>query len=131
MSNALKRVLVVEDNIALREVVRFNLVQAGFEVAVARNGLEAWQAIDQCSFDMVVTDQQMPIMTGYELCQRMRQDPRHVSTPILMLTAKGFELDARRLREELGVHDVIVKPFSPRALVRTIENFIAAISPVA
>lgn len=131
MSKSLKRVLVVEDNVALREVVRFNLLQAGFEVVVARNGQEAWVMLQQWSFDMVVTDQQMPVMTGYELCQRMRQDPRHLSTPIVMLTAKGFELDAARLRDELGIQDVIVKPFSPRGLVRTIETFLTATAPVA
>src|SRR5438034_5240152 len=108
-----KQVLVVEDNIALGAVVRFNLEQAGFQVALARNGREGWGLIQKRDFDLVVTDYQMPEMSGAELCEQMRQHPQYAQIPVLLLTAKGLELDLPQLREELGIFDVFLKPFSP------------------
>ncbi len=122
MSSERKRILVADDNPALSSVVRFNLQRAGFAVTVARNGLEAWNHLERNSFDMVVTDHQMPEMTGCELCERMRGDSRHAETPIIMLTAKGLELELPRLQEELGVVAVFPKPFSPVELVKAIAD---------
>ena len=117
-----KHILVAEDNPALLHVVRFTLEKAGFQVAVARNGRQAWEFLEEQCYDLVVTDQQMPEMTGLDLCARMRQTARHAQTPVVFLTAKGLELDSVRLKEELGVVALFPKPFSPRRLVRAIED---------
>jgi CheY-like chemotaxis protein len=120
------RILVAEDNPALAGVVRFNLEQAGLHVTLARNGREAWEVLDRGDeVELVLTDQQMPEMNGSELCQKIRQDGRFAKLPIIMLTAKGLELEVDRLREELGVQDVVSKPFSPRELTKTIQNCVA------
>lgn len=122
----MKRILVAEDDLALASVVRFNLEEAGFEVDAARNGREAALLLDQKDFDLVVTDYQMPKMNGRELCLWMRQQAWCADTPVVLLTAKGLELDLARLREELRVVEVFSKPFSPRQLTRTIEDCLAS-----
>lgn len=120
-----RRVLVAEDNIALREVVRFNLEQAGYEVRTARHGREALHILEQQTFDILVTDHQMPELTGCELCAQLQQSGQHTEMPIIMLTAKGYELDWNVLNGELGVREVMVKPFSPQALVLAVEKHLA------
>jgi CheY-like chemotaxis protein len=112
-----KRILAVDDNRAIVNVVRFALEQAGFSVTVARNGLAAWEILQNEDFDLVVTDYQMPEMTGEMLCQRMRETDRLKSVPVVLLSGKGLELDLARLQEELGVSEVIFKPMSTKSLV--------------
>lgn len=114
------RVLVVEDDSALRNVIRYCLQGAGFAVVACRDGVEALTELDRQPIDMVVTDMQMPRMSGDELCQKMRSDGRYQSLPVLMLTAKALELDAERFRTDLGVAEIMSKPFSPRELARSV-----------
>ncbi len=122
MTGGAKKILVAEDNLALAGVLKFNLERAGFQVTVAKNGREAWDFAQNELFDLVVTDHQMPELTGVELCQRMRQDERYAQTPVIMLTAKGLELDLARLRDELGVAAALPKPFSPIEVIAAIED---------
>jgi CheY-like chemotaxis protein len=118
-------ILIVEDHPVLANVVCFTLRQAGFETSIARNGLDALRLLGEGAFELVVTDFQMPEMNGAELCKRMREQSRWAETPIVLLTAKGMELDLVRFREELGVAEVFFKPFSPRALTQTIQKLLA------
>lgn len=117
-----KKVLVADDNRVMVDVIRFNIEASGLSATVARDGEEAWKFLQDGEFDFVVTDYQMPGLNGEELCRLMRQDPRLAEIPIVLLSAKGLELDAKRLREEFRVHDVMFKPFSPRQLVQTIQE---------
>ncbi len=112
--------LIVEDNPALGVVVQFNLERAGFNVTLAENGCDGWDLAQAREFKLVITDQQMPGMTGVELCQRLRGHPRYSQTPIIMLTAKGLELNMSDLEKQLGIAAVIPKPFSPRELVQKV-----------
>lgn len=121
-----KRALVVDDNLALARVTQFALDRAGFETQTARNGRLALEAAQQSQFDVVVTDQQMPEMTGIELCRELRKLPEYVDCPIILLTAKGLELELPRLREELGISGVFSKPFSPAAVVKAVEDLMNA-----
>ena len=118
-----KRILVVEDNPALAGVIRFNLERAGFHVTCAKNGREAWRLLTTDHFDFLVTDHQMPEMTGSQLCEQLRQSEQLSAMPVIMLTAKGLELELSQLRRELGVMDVVGKPFSPSELVQRIERY--------
>jgi two-component system alkaline phosphatase synthesis response regulator PhoP len=120
-----RRILVAEDNAALAAVVRFHLERAGLQVDLARNGREAWDLLQNGSYAMVITDQQMPEMSGTEICTLMRGDPRLASVPVLMLTAKSLELDSSRLREELGVRELLPKPFSVCELTETVRGCLA------
>jgi CheY-like chemotaxis protein len=121
-----KRALVVDDNLALARVTQFALDRAGFETQIARNGRLALEAAQQSQFDVVVTDQQMPEMTGIELCSELRKLPEYMDCPIILLTAKGLELELPRLREELGISGVFSKPFSPAAVVKAVEDLMNA-----
>jgi len=115
-------VLVAEDNAALADVIRFNLSRVGLAVTVARHGQEALDLLREGRFDLVVTDFHMPHLSGQELCERMRLEPHLEQVPVILLSAKGLELDAERLRRELGVREVLFKPFSPRDLARTVQQ---------
>jgi CheY-like chemotaxis protein len=120
------RILVAEDNIAMGNVIGFNLKNAGFEVLHVVSGETAWKMIQQQEFDMLVTDFQMPGVNGGELCRRVRENPSLVSLPIVMLTAKGLEMDPEYYREILGVNAVLSKPFSPRELTRLVQDILSA-----
>lgn len=131
MSNTERHILVVEDNSALASVVRFNLERAGFQVTVAHNGRVAWEAVQTEVFDLIITDQQMPEMTGCEFCERLRAVDQLRSIPVIMLTAKGMELDLPRLRAELGISATFLKPFSPKEIVREVEVQLDAVGEPA
>ena len=118
---AKRKILVVEDSKALAGVVRLNLSNAGFDVTVARDGEEGWSQVQNQSFDLVLTDQQMPKLHGEQLAERIRTLDHYRNRPIIMVTAKGMELDTKDLRERLGISQVLDKPFSPTALVKTVE----------
>ncbi len=114
------RVLVVEDEDDIRTLVRYNLEQESFRVDEARDGAEAYDLIRRRAPDAVVLDLMLPGMPGLELCQKLRADSATRALPILMLTAKGSEVD-RILGLEMGADDYVVKPFSPRELVARIR----------
>ena len=120
------KILVCEDNVALSGVISFNLVRAGFEVTSVGNGRLALEALEKGNFDLVLSDQQMPMMTGIQLCENLRQLPAHRRTPFILLTAKCMEIDFIRLQEKLGVSAALPKPFSPCELIGCIEEALAA-----
>jgi len=114
------RVLVVEDERDIRELVRFTLEQEGFVVDEAADADAALERIARRAPDLLVLDVMLPGMSGLELCQRLRTGPATAAMPILMLTAKGAEVD-RVLGLEMGADDYVVKPFSPREVVARIR----------
>ena len=122
MAKQKARILVCEDNAALSGVICFNLVRAGFEVTNVANGRLALDALEKGAFDLVLSDQQMPMMTGIQLCENLRQLPAHRHTPFILLTAKCMEIDFVRLQEKLGVSAALPKPFSPSELIGCIEE---------
>ncbi|MHC4399570.1 MAG: response regulator [Planctomycetota bacterium] len=121
-----KRILVAEDNTAMLGVIRYVFQKAGFDVTPAKCGESAWSFLSENDFDLVVSDFQMPGMTGGQLCERMRNDPRHAETPVILLTAKGLELDRSYYYDVLSVSAIMSKPFSPRELTQTVHNCLAA-----
>jgi two-component system, chemotaxis family, chemotaxis protein CheY len=112
-----KRILVAEDNPALALVVQMHLEHAGYSVKMAINGRQAWELLQAGTYDLLLADQQMPEMCGTDLCRRVRQDPRMATMPLVMFTAKGLEMERQSVREELGLTDILPKPFSLRELV--------------
>lgn len=121
MPDKQKRILATDDHRVILNVVRFALEQAGFAVTTAPNGRAAWDLLQTQDFDLVVTDYQMPCMTGEMLCQRMREVDRLKDVPVILLSGKGLELDLDRLKEEFGIREVIFKPMSPKALVTAVR----------
>ena len=126
MASEKAKILVCEDNVALSGVICFNLVRAGFEVTSVCNGRLALDALQKGAFDLVLSDQQMPMMTGVQLCENARQLPMHRQTPFILLTAKCMELDFPQLQQKLNIAMALPKPFSPSELVNCIEEALAA-----
>jgi two-component system chemotaxis response regulator CheY len=116
------KVLVCEDNSALSGVVCFNLVRAGFDVTPVTNGQLALEALNKEPYDLVLSDQQMPLMTGIQLCEHVRQLPAYKQTPFILLTAKCMEIDVGKLKQTLGLTKALPKPFSPSELVHCIKE---------
>jgi len=114
------RVLIVEDEPDIRDLLTFHLEREGFHVGQSRTGADALRQIKLGLPDLVLLDLMLPEMDGLEVCRRLRQDPRTASLPIVMLTAKGEEVD-RVLGLELGADDYIVKPFSPKEVVARVR----------
>jgi two-component system chemotaxis response regulator CheY len=125
MRNEKAKILVCEDNTALSGVVCFNLVRAGFKVTSVSNGRLALEALEKDTFDLVLSDQQMPMMTGIQLCENLRQLPAHKRTPFILLTAKCMEIDFAELQQRLSISAALPKPFSPNELVNCIEETLA------
>ena len=116
----MKKILVIDDEPDLRELVRVNLDQAGYGVETASSGREALQALRRSTPDLVVLDLMLPDISGTELCRKIRSDPALADIPVIMLTAKAAEVD-RVVGFELGADDYVTKPFSPRELVLRIS----------
>ncbi len=117
-----KCVLLCDDEQYILRAAEFRFRRSGFEVYCACDGEDGWEKIQQRAPDIVVTDCQMPRLDGVGLAKRIHDDEKLTHIPVIMLTAKGFELSAERLRAEYGVLAVISKPFSPRELHRTVEH---------
>lgn len=119
-----KKILLCDDEIHILRAAEMTVRRAGYDVQIARDGLEAWELIQQERPDVLVTDVQMPRMDGIELTRKIRSESEYKDLPILMLTAKGYEMEPSEMLEQWGVLDVLAKPFSPRELVRQIKQIV-------
>jgi two-component system alkaline phosphatase synthesis response regulator PhoP len=117
-----KRILLCDDSIHILRAAEFKFKRAGYDVETAHDGQDAWEKIEARLPDLLVTDCQMPRMDGYQLTQRIRQQADTRDLPIIMLTAKGFELSHEELAEKWHVAAVMAKPFSPRELLQLVEQ---------
>ena len=111
------RALVAEDDRALTDIIRLTLSRAGFEVSVAFDGQSALQLARAKEFDVVVSDYQMPLLNGDKLLEAIRVDSISRSALLILCSAKSYELNSERLREELGLSAIFYKPFSLSELV--------------
>ena len=123
--NRQRRILVADDEEYIVRVVSFKLESAGYEVVEAIDGADAWSKVRAGDIDLVLTDHQMPLMTGLELAGRIAADPSTRDIPVIMLTARGFRLDAEEIVASRIV-DLIAKPFSPRGLLDRIRETLEA-----
>ena len=122
------RVLVVDDEPDLLELVRVNLAQGGYAVETAATGSEALAALRRAPPDVMILDLMLPDISGTELCARVRADQRLTGLPIIMLTAKSEEID-RVVGLELGADDYVTKPFSPRELALRVRAVLRRRAP--
>ncbi|MEM9064575.1 MAG: response regulator transcription factor [Planctomycetota bacterium] len=118
-----QRVLVVDDEADIAELLEINLARAGFEVATASDGRTGLARIKDWSPDLVVLDVMMPELSGTEVASRVRSDPATSSLPILMLTAKAEEVD-EVVGLTVGADDYVTKPFSVKVLIARIESLL-------
>ncbi len=115
-----KKILIVEDEQDILQLVKHYLEKEGFRPVTAMSGLEALKKVKEDKPDLVVLDLMLPEMDGLEVCKRLRSVPDTAMLPILMLTAKAEESDTI-VGLELGADDYVTKPFSPKALVARVK----------
>ena len=115
-----EKILVVDDEEDILELVRYNLEREGFQVTCAESGEKAMERTRQEAPELIVLDLMLPGIDGLEVARRLKQDQKTAALPIVMLTAKGEEADIVT-GLELGADDYITKPFSPRVLIARIK----------
>ena len=118
-----KKVLVVDDEIHIVHVVAIKLRNNGYEVISADNGAEAFELACDEKPDVIVTDFQMPVMTGLELVEKLRQCEQTKDTPVILLTARNFAISQQQ-QENLRISQCLSKPFSPKELLGNIEDIL-------
>jgi len=121
-----RRILVIEDEAALRLALSDRLRSEGYEVETAADGEQGWERARQGGFDLILLDVMLPGRSGFDLCRDLRREG--VATPILMLTARGEVLD-RVLGLKLGADDYLVKPFETAELLARIEALLRRAQP--
>ena len=117
------RILIVDDEPSIVISLQFLMTREGYQVALAGDGEAALQAIEAAPPDLVILDVMMPKLNGFDVCQRIRSDPRWRAVRVLMLTAKGREVEmARGLA--LGADAYVTKPFSTKDLVAEVKRLL-------
>ncbi|MDH3198575.1 MAG: response regulator, partial [Candidatus Krumholzibacteria bacterium] len=119
--NATYRILVVDDEPHIRQILKFTLEKAGYQVFSATDGEEALARASEIKPHLVLLDVMMPRMDGYEVCRKMREDFGLSQIPVIMLTAKGDQRD-RITGLEGGANDYLVKPYSNEELLLRVRN---------
>ena len=123
-------ILLVDDDLQLRNVIRVTLESVGYVCSEAGDGQEARRFLEgEQGVGLIVTDHQMPEMSGIEFCRQMRTLENFADVPVIMLTAKGLELDLDHLKESLGVAEAFAKPYSPQKVISTAESLLATATP--
>jgi two-component system alkaline phosphatase synthesis response regulator PhoP len=114
------RILVVDDEIYIVHILDFSLGMEGYDVVTALDGEQALEKARTEKPDLIVLDIMMPKLDGYETCKRLKADPETKDVPVILLSAKGRNVD-QKVGFEVGADDYITKPFSPRKLVERIN----------
>ena len=114
------RVLVVEDEADVAEMIRYNLGKEGYEVRVATTGTDALRQAKETRFDVILLDIMVPQLNGWEICRRLKLDRETQAVPVIMVTGRVEEGD-KVLGFEMGADDYVTKPFSPRELVARVR----------
>jgi len=115
-----RKILVVDDEAVLVETIAYNLEQAGYQVITALDGASALQAVHRETPDLIILDIMLPEMDGIEVCRQLRRESNTATTPIMMLTARGEEID-KVVGLEVGADDYVTKPFGRRELLARVR----------
>ncbi len=118
-----KTVLVADDEWHILDIVSMKLSNAGYEVVKALDGVEAFELATTAPPCLIITDFQMPHMSGVELCRKLSETGSTRSIPIIMLTARGFDIEPHEV-QATNVVDVMAKPFSPRELLKKVHDLV-------
>jgi two-component system, OmpR family, alkaline phosphatase synthesis response regulator PhoP len=118
-----RKVLVVDDEVHIVHVVAIKLRNNGYEPITAGNGQEAYDLACRENPDIIIADYMMPVMTGLELLEKLRENETTKNIPFVLLTARNFAIDDVN-QQRLNVSQCITKPFSPKELLRNIEDIL-------
>jgi len=122
-----RKILVVDDELPIADILKFKLEKEGYQVAIANDGVEALEKFEEFKPDLMLLDIMLPLMDGMEVCREVRKTSK---IPIIMLTAKDSEIDTV-LGLELGANDYVTKPFSSRELLARVKVHLRNTSPEA
>ncbi|WP_035290774.1 response regulator transcription factor [Clostridium sp. KNHs214] len=122
-----EKILVVDDEEHIRELIKFNLEKNGYKVGCAVDGNEALQYVKRHIPKLILLDVMLPGIDGYDVCKKIRGDKNTANIPIIMITAKGEEID-KILGLELGADDYITKPFSVRELIARVKAMLRRVN---
>ena len=114
------KILVVDDEVYILHILDFILGAESYDVVTATNGEQALQKVREEKPDLVILDIMMPKLDGYETCRMIKNDPATKNIPVILLTAKGREVD-QKLGREVGANDYMTKPFSPSKLIERVQ----------
>jgi DNA-binding response OmpR family regulator len=120
-----KRILLCDDEMHILRAAEFKFKRAGYDVLCACDGEEAWEQVQALRPDIIVTDCQMPRLNGLQLAERIKNTPGTSDIPVIMLSAKGFELSPQELQDRFGICCLMAKPFSPRELFARVESVLS------
>ncbi|MDB4769941.1 response regulator transcription factor [Akkermansiaceae bacterium] len=128
----METILIIEDEIDIANLVRFNFERNGYSVDIAHDGREGLEKILKNQPDLVILDLMLPEIDGYKILKKMQRDTRSHSIPVIMLTAKS-QIDDRLKGLELGADDYVTKPFSPKELILRAQAILKRnrVTPVA
>ena len=118
-----KNILIADDSATIRKLVSFTLKFTGYNVQTANDGKEALDILRKRKFDVVIIDILMPVMSGFELLSKIKNDEKLKNTPCVILTTEGDE-ENRQKGIELGADSFMAKPFQPQELIAKVEEFI-------
>lgn len=121
-----KKILVCDDEPHILHVVSTKLRNGGYEVVTASDGQEALDSARKLKPDLIMTDYQMPYLSGLELCAKLRGDSETASIPVIMLTARGFSLGQEDLKDT-NIRKVLPKPFSPREVLASVKELLGEV----
>ena len=121
MTKTKKKILVADDEIHIVHVVAMKLRNNGFDVLTAENGAKSLKLALSEKPDVIITDFQMPAMTGMEMIEELRKHDDMLNVPVIMLTARGFAIDENQ-KQKLNISKCISKPFSPKELLNQVEE---------
>jgi DNA-binding response OmpR family regulator len=116
LSIAKKTILIVDDEAHIVHIIRYKLEREGYDVVTAGDGQEAYDLAQRVEPDLIVTDFQMPVLSGYEMCVKLHDSDVTADTPIVMVTARGHKLSHKELAET-NIRQMMCKPFSARELL--------------
>lgn len=117
----MRKVMIVDDSVSMRQMVGYTLRQGGFEVIEAEHGQDALDKLGGTTVDLIITDLNMPVMDGITLIQNVRKQPAMKAKPILMLTTEGLA-EKKEKGKAAGATGWIVKPFDPEKLLQTVAK---------
>ncbi|MBN2184791.1 MAG: response regulator [Candidatus Krumholzibacteriota bacterium] len=117
------KILVVDDEINITQILEFSIGSEGYQVITASNGEEAVDVAKREQPNLIILDIMMPKIDGYEACRIIKANPLTKNIPVILLTAKGRDID-KRLGYEVGATDYIMKPFSPTQLIERIQELL-------
>jgi len=115
-----EKIVVIEDEADILEVIEYNLRREGFDVIASQSGEDGLEKIEKASPDLILLDLMLPEIDGIELCRRLKSDPLTATIPVIMVTAKGEESDVV-LGLGVGADDYVTKPFSPKELIARVK----------